>query len=81
MSEMSVKVTDFFRQQFSETTFLNEEDGDFQINSNEEKTYPYTIDQTCVTYSCIRGESSSNVSLDSQTFHSTSSFQFPKDEV
>ena len=68
----------FFQQKVSETTSLNNEDGDFQIHSNEEETNRHAIDQTCVTYSCIPGESSSKVTLDSQPFHSASSFQFPK---
>ena len=57
---------------------MNDEDADFQIHSNEEQTNHHAIDQTCVTLSCIPGESSSKVTLDSQPFHPASSFQFPK---
>ena len=52
MSAMSRKLNDFFQRKVSETTFLNDEDGDFQIHSNEEKTNRHVIDQTCVTYLC-----------------------------
>ena len=78
MSEMNRKVTAFFQGNVSETKFLNDEDRDFQIHSNEEKTNRHAIDQTCVTSSCLPGESSSKVTLDSQPFHPASSFQFPK---
>ena len=79
MSEMRRKVTEFFQRKVSETTFLNNEDRDFQIHSNEEQTNRHAIDQTCVTSSCIvPGESSSKVTLDSQLFHPASSFQFAK---
>ena len=72
------KTNWFFQRKVSETTFLNDEDVDFQIHSNEEQTNHNAIDQTCVTLSCIPGESSSKVTLDSQPFHPASSFQFPK---
>ena len=35
---MSRKLTGFFQRKASETTFLNDEDGDFQIHSKGEKT-------------------------------------------
>ena len=78
MSGISRKVTDFFQRKVSETTFLNDEDRDFQIHSNEEQTNYHAIDQTCPTSSCIPGESRSKVILESQPFHPASSFQFPK---
>ena len=78
MSGMSRKVTDFFQRKVSETTFLNEEDRAFQIQSNKEQTNDHDIDQTCVTSSYIPGESSSKVTLDSQPFLSASSFTFLK---
>ena len=51
MSEMNRKVTAYFQGNVSETKFLNDEDRDFQIHSNEEKTNRHAIDQTCVTSS------------------------------
>ena len=57
MSGMSRKLTDFFQRKVSETKFLNDKDEYFQIHSNEEQTNRQSIDQTCVTYSCIPGES------------------------
>ena len=75
---MSRKVADFFQRKVSETTFLNDDDRDFQIHSNQEQTNRHAVDQTCVTSSCIPGESSSKVTLDSQSFYPASSFQFPK---
>ena len=62
---MNRKVTDFFQRKVSETKFLNDEDGDFQIHSNEEKTNLHARDQTCVTQSGKHRESSSKVTLDS----------------
>ena len=38
----------------------------------------HAINQTCITYSCIPGESNSKVALDSHPFHPASSFQFPR---
>ena len=35
---MRKELTDFFQRKVNETTFLNDEDGDFQIHLNEEKT-------------------------------------------
>ena len=81
MSGMSGKVTDFFQRKVSKTTLFNDQDGDFQVHSNEEQTNHHAIDQTCVTYSCISKESSSEVALDSQPFHPAASFQFNKEEV
>ena len=78
MSGMSRKVTDFFQRKVSETAFVNNEDRDFQIQSNKKQTNDHAIDQTCVTSSCIAGESSSKVTLDSQPFLSASSFTFLK---
>ena len=78
MGRMNRKVTDFFQRKVSETAFRNDEDKDFKIHSNEEQTNRYAIYQTCVTYRCLPGESSSKVTLDSQPFHPASSFQFPK---
>ena len=43
MSGMSRKVTDFFQQKVGETTFLNDEDRDFQIHSNEEQTNRHAV--------------------------------------
>ena len=63
---------DTFQQNLTETTFLNDEDGDFQIHSNEEQTNSHAIDQTFVTYSCMPGESSIKVTLDSYLFHPAS---------
>ena len=57
MSGMSRKVTNFFQRKVSETTFLKDEDRDFQIHSDEEQTNRHAIDQTCVTSTCIPGES------------------------
>ena len=74
------KVTVFFQQNVSKTTFLNDDDGNFQIHSNEKQTNRHAIDQTCVTYSWIPEEPSSKVTLDSQPFHPASSFQFPKNK-
>ena len=53
MNGMSRKVTDFFQQKVSKTTLLNDEDGDFQVHSNEEQSNHHANDQTCVTCSCI----------------------------
>ena len=78
MNGMSRKVTNFFQRKVSKTTFLNNEDGDFQIHLNEEQTTRHATDQTCVTYSCIPGWSSSKVTPNSRSFHPASSFQFPK---
>ena len=77
MSRMGRKVTDVFQQKVSETMFANE-DGDFQIHSNEEQTNRIAKDQTCVTSSCTPGDSSINVTPDSQPFHPASSFKFSK---
>ena len=38
MSEMRKELTYFFQRKVNETTFLNDQDGDFQIHLNEEKT-------------------------------------------
>ena len=72
------QITDFFQQNVSKTTFLNDEDGDFQIHSNEEQINRHAIDKTCVTYSYTPGESSSKVTFNSQPLHSASTFQFLK---
>ena len=68
----------FFQLKVSETTFLNDKGRDFQIHSNEDQTHCHAIDQTFVTFSCVTGESSSKVTLNSQPFYQASSFQFPK---
>ena len=81
MSGMSRKVTDFFQRKVSETMLFNDQDGDFQVHSNEEQTNHHAIDQTYVTYSCIPKECSSKVTLDSQPFHPAASLQFNKEEV
>ena len=78
MSGMSRKLTDFFQRKVTETMFLNDEYGDFQIHSNEEQTNRHAIDQTCVTYSRVLGEACSKVTVDSKPFHLASSFPFPK---
>ena len=72
------KTNWFFLRKVSETTFLNDENADFQIHSNEEQTNRHVIGQTYVDPPCIPGESSSKVTPDSQPFHPVSSFQFPK---
>ena len=46
MSGMSRKLTDFFQRKVSQTSFLNDEDRDFQIHSNEEKTNRHAIDSS-----------------------------------
>ena len=53
MSGINRKVTDFFQRKVSETTFLNDKNGGFQIYSNEEQTNRHAIDQTTDTSSCI----------------------------
>ena len=70
------EITDFFQQNVSKTTFLNDEDGDFRIHSNEEQINRHA--KTCVTYSYIPGESSSKVTFNSQPLHPVSTFQFLK---
>ena len=70
----------FFSTKFSKTTFLNYDDGNCQIHSNEKQTNRHAIDQTCVTYLWIPEESRSKVTLDSQPFDPASSFQFPKNK-
>ena len=80
INRLSKKVTNFFQQNVSKTTLLNDEDENVQIHSNGKQSNHHAIDQTCVTYSSILGESSTKMTLDSQPFHSASSFQFPKDK-
>ena len=74
MSGMTRKLNDFFQRKVNESAFLKDKNKDFKIHSNEE----HVINQTCVTYLCILGESSSKVTLDSQPFHQACSLQFPK---
>ena len=78
LNGMSRRLTDIFQRKVNKTTFLNNDGGDFQIHSDEEQTNRHSIDKTYITYSCIPGEFSSKVTLNSQLFHAASSFQFPK---
>ena len=61
LNGISRRLTDIFHRKVNKTTFLNNDDGDFQIHSDEEQTSRHSIDQTYITYSCIPGEFSSKV--------------------